>query len=51
MPSLDHLNQIDQLVTQHALRLFVERLKEQAVSITPSQVELFDKIKELQAVN
>jgi hypothetical protein len=46
--SIDRLNQIDDIVSQHAFRLFVDGLKEQAVSITPSQVELFDKIKDLQ---
>jgi hypothetical protein len=49
--SIDRLNKIDDLVSQHAIRLFVEGLKEQAITITPRQVELFDKIKELQSVD
>ena len=50
--SVNHLNQIDQLVTRVALRLFVEGLKEQAVFITSNNhVGLFDKIKELQPVS
>ena len=46
--SRHHLERIHHLVTQHAIRLLVEGFKEQAVSITPLQEELYDKIKELQ---
>ena len=46
--SMQCLRQIDQLVTQNANRLFTESIRQQAISITPSQPELFDKIKGLQ---
>ena len=42
------LNRIDQMVTNHAFRLWVEGLRRKAVSITPRHEELFDRIKELQ---
>jgi hypothetical protein len=46
---VEHLDEIGRLAVQSALRLFVEGLTEQSVSITSREGELFNKIKELKA--
>ena len=42
-----HLDRISQVVTQTAIQLLSEGLREQSVSITPSQGEIFDKLSEM----
>ena len=45
-----HLELMNQMVVRTALRLLAEGLKEQSVSITPSQGDLFNRLRELSEV-
>ncbi len=47
----DQIKQIDHLVKQNTIRLFLDGLREQAITVTPEQAELFDKLKELEPVH
>ena len=45
-----HLEQINNTVIQSTIRLLFEGLKGQSVSVTPSEGELFDRLRELSEV-
>ena len=46
-----HLEQINNTVVQSTIRLLFEGLKGQSVSVTPSEGELFDMLRELSEVS
>ena len=45
-----HLEQIHNAITQSTIKLLFEGLKGQSVSVTPSEGELFDRLRELSEV-